>query len=192
MGKSRRRRGWAGGAELDHRIRLIGAKHTAQRLADLTDCRVGADRLDRRWHDGRRPPGRPLELAERVTHRAGVAGRAHTAQPLDLLGLDRLIDRERMRSLLSVVDHKAVHTHDATLPAVDLLLYAIRRLRDLLLEPARLDAPQSPAELVDLVELDADPALDLGGQGLDRVRPAQRIDDFHDARLLEDDLLRPQ
>jgi len=56
----------------------------------------------------------------------------------------------------------------------------------------RLDGLRHPAELLDL--LDERPRFvgDRLRERLDVVRPAERIDRVDDARLVSDDLLRPQ
>src|SRR2546427_13060646 len=71
-------------------------------------------------------------------------------------------------------------------------LELLRGARDLPLEPAALDARHHTAHRLDLREQSLRFPLELIGERLDVVGSAERVDHVRYARLVRDDLLRPQ
>ena len=100
----------------------------------------------------------------------------------DLQDFDRVI----------VVGQELVHPDDDLLTELDLTLEGGRRLGNLPLEPAALDSPNDAADRADLGEQRFGFTLELVGECLDVVGPAQRVDHLRDASLVRQDLLRPQ
>jgi hypothetical protein len=86
----------------------------------------------------------------------------------------------------------AVDADDDALAVVDLGLQLEGGVGDLALRIALLHGVDHAAELVDPAEVVVGLGLELVGERLDEVRPAQRIGGRRDAGLMGDDLLGAQ
>ena len=89
-------------------------------------------------------------------------------------------------------DGELVEPDDDPLVVVDRLRVLVRRLLDLALLEAGLDAVDGATHLVDALDVLPRQPLDLVGERLDEVAAGQRVGRVGDAALVADDLLRAQ
>src|SRR6202140_3359600 len=112
-----------------------------------------------------------------------VALPAHLANARNLLSFEPRVDAEDLDRYLFVDCEVVDPDHDPELP-LELLLIAKRGVGHLLLEKARLDRRNDPAEVFDALEVDLRLALHLIGQRLDEIAAAERVDRVRHAPLV--------
>ncbi len=135
--------------------------------------------------------------AERGVDRGVVAIALHPGEALQL-GLLHLGPDAQDLGLLVAALGGHVHADEEMAAVVELALELVGGLRDLALEPTRLDGAEhafeerAVAEPVEVVEHGLGLALHLVGELLDEPRAAERVGHVRDAGLVGDDLLGPQ
>jgi methylmalonyl-CoA mutase N-terminal domain/subunit len=97
-----------------------------------------------------------------------------------------------LRQQQIIAEESGVDADDPTLAGIELALVPVGGVGDLVLGVALADRRDHPAPAIDLVDVAPDLALDLGREGLDEPRAAERIDGPGHAGLLGDDLLLAQ
>src|SRR4051794_8378956 len=170
---------------------VVGAPLLAQNAAELADGALRAERPAQRLEEILGPArGRARPLLRRGG-RPGVAPRAHPCGALELAPLPLGVDPQELDPLLLGL-LEAVDADDHALARLDLARVAERGLLDLALDEPRLDRRHRAAELVDARDQLLRARLQLVGQRLDGVGPAERVGDVRAAGLVREDLLRPQ
>src|SRR6059036_4307432 len=96
----------------------------------------------------------------------------------------RLLDRDSL-----IPFDVCVHPDDRPLPALELDLDPVRRIRDLALDPTGLDRLEHPAAAVRLPDQVGRLRLQPIRERFDRERTADRIDRVRDADLMSQELL---
>ena len=121
----------------------------------------------------------------------GVALGAQRRRSLELAPLGLRVDRLQLDRLLPL-GHVLVDADDHPLARLDVLLPLERGVLDLPLHEALLDRVHGAAELVDALDQLPRARLELVGERLDVERAAERIGRRGRARLVREDLLRPE
>ena len=162
---------------------------TARRRADLAQGDLGLHGVQEPWHQVVGPAGRPLDGIEgaRRPSPSRRAAEIPVAPPAAFAHRGSSWNSSAGRRLL---DDELVDAHDDPRPGLDLLLVAVRRVLDLPLHEG--DRLHRAAEPVDLVDVGLRPVLDVAGEALHHVGPAQRVDGRRHPRLVREDLLGPE
>ena len=168
----------------------VAAERLLHRQRDLADGRLGARRFDAEREQigvaaralGQRVE-RGLTSPFRRARRAGASSFsiccARTARRVDLEHVDLALDLRRV----------AVDADHRLLAGVDARLGARGRLLDAPLRQAELDRLGHAAERLDFVDMRARARREVGGQPLDVIGAAPRIDDARRAALLDQEQL---
>src|ERR1019366_6506712 len=170
----------------------VRAEHVLERAADLIKRAIRSCAIEDERHDvlgaGRGVPERvQVAFALRAVARLPQAGEIRR-----LLAGGGLVHLEQRNRQLVVVRREFIDAHDQAAALFDLPLLAGRTLRNLALEPSRLESAHDAADLLDLPEEGLGLVLEILRELLDVVRPAQRIDDVRHATLESEDLLGSQ
>src|SRR3989454_5640540 len=168
-------------------------ERTPPHLDDLAQGPVRRHRLEHRI-DRVLPLAliRPRDLVERSPHLRAVPRLLDLLQSLNLPPLRLEVDLQGLDRLLLLLDRVLVHPDDGILPRFRPLREPVRILSDLPLEVPRGYGLQDPARGLDSVEVLVGLLLHLLGQPLHVVGTPEGVDHARYARLLRDDLLRPQ
>src|SRR6266540_1303976 len=179
-----------GASSVEQRF-LPDAEDLAHHVADLAERRLRAHGLEDHRHRVVVAFARRAETVQRAGMLLGVPKASDPAEPLELSSERRLGDAQRL-DLGLLVDGEVVDADDRSLPVLDFPLVAVRGVRDLLLEEPFADRRDDTAEAGDAIEVAVRVLLELVREGLEEVRPAERVDRVRDAALVRQDLLRPE
>src|SRR5260221_315744 len=171
--------------------RDVALRSASRRMVDELDA-LRLERAER---------GREIvdDVAEVMERRLPALGEEARDPGLRVRRLDELDPRTRpgqedgTDTLVDQVAHRpGLHPDDDPGLRFDLALVAVRRVLDRALLITALDPGERAPELLDPRELRERARLDVRRELLDEVRAAERVDRLGRARLLGDDLLRPQ
>src|ERR671925_11157 len=172
-------------------LRVVGAELLAQDLADLPDGAPQAECLPHRHEQVLRATRDPPDLLQRRRGRLRVPVRPDARRPIELaplrLGIEP-VELDRLRLVLLV----PVDADDDALARLHVSLVLERRVLDLPLKDPLLNRRHRPAELVHPLDQLPRRFLELRSQRLDEVRAAKGVCSVRPARLVREDLLRPQ
>src|SRR5581483_587731 len=153
---------------------VVLAPLLAEHAADLADRAARTKRVPHRRKQVAVAARRLAHAVEARLRLAGVALGAHAGGARELAPLALRVERVQLdRRVLG--DRVAVDADDRPLAALDLLLPAERRLFDLRLHPPRLDGGDRAALSIHLLDQLERAPLELVGERLDVVRPAERV-----------------
>src|SRR5678816_2252932 len=175
----------------DYRRFFVFAPDVPERVAHFSYGGVCAHRVDEERHGVGRRAGPLLQRLERAMHVGVVARLTQLIELRKLLLRCGLVDVQGPNWLL-VVRHELVHADDDLVALLDGLLEFVRAIGDFTLRITLFNGGDHPAHAIDRVEVRQRLLFEVGGQLLDEVGPAQRVDHVRYAGFVRDDLLRPQ